>query len=269
MKLGLLGTNIEHSLSPTIHNSALEAIGINGSFTLLPTETNELEERLVSSFQTGYQGLNVTAPHKARVLSCVHSQSDLVTTINSANTLVRNEQGWHAESTDGEGVRYALTKWSNRLIPGYAVILGSGGFARAVAFELLTTGWNVSIYSRRILTTDWSGLISLFSENLSFDGWDDRTHLPETVSLVVNATPLGIDGVSSPLPLEGEYHTGLFYLDAVYSPQRTPLLECLVKNSVSAQNGMRILVGQAARSFQLWTGIEFPENIKQKLVVDE
>ncbi len=263
MKLGLIGTNITNSLSPAIHNAALNALGICGSYAILQTEPPELSSRLTSCFNDGFDGLNITAPFKSDVLPLVESRSPLVDIICSANTLVRGKNGWHAESTDGAGVAFALSKWSSNLPTGHAVILGNGGFARAVAYELLTRGWKVSIYSRSQKNKDWAAISSLFETNISFCNWNDRNKVTNNTHLIVNASPIGSDTISTPLLLNLCFTSHVLYLDCLYNPRITPLMSTFSKNGSRTQNGINILLGQAAASFLMWTGIEFPDSIFQ------
>jgi len=253
MKLGLIGTDISSSLSPEIHNRALKIAGLPGDYSLVQIAPNKLGNTLKQLHLEGYFGLNVTAPYKTDVLSFCGDQSELVESIHSTNTLVRTKSGWHAESTDGAGILFALNLWEGKLGAKKALILGGGGFARAAAFALLQSGWQVEVCLRQ-LNKNWNALALQYRHKLALHSWDSRVELCGQVILVINATPIGSDGKSSPLPLDRKYNEKMRFVDAIYTPRTTPILEYLDTLGLTVQNGFNILFGQAIASFKLWTG---------------
>ncbi len=267
MKLGLIGGQIDYSLSPKIHLAALDELRMEGSYQLLPTRSEDLHETLDQLFRDGFQGLNITNPFKYAVIQYCENISSTVKIIQSANTLIRGEKGWIADSTDGFGLQFALKPWNLSTIDRNALILGGGGFARASTLELLQNNWHVAVSMRHFLP-EWKGLCARYPDLLSIHSWVDRVALGQNSSLVVNATPIGSDGVSSPFPFNLLPLPGSYYLESIYSPIMTSVMKLLIESGSTVQNGLRILLGQAMSSFSIWTDRAFPEESLRQLEIE-
>lgn len=299
--LGLIGYPVHHSLSPVIHNAALRAVGIQGTYHAfevkpLPEGQEDLIDILEKLRNAKLHGLNVTIPHKQTVLPHLDTLSPLSRAIGAVNTICRREGQLIGYNTDVPGFLTDLwihhsEFWDRKR--RYALILGAGGAARAVAFALLATGWHISIASRRYtqakelsntlksLQSDLFQILSFSEEWESVPGEIQTSFLLSSNKmrvqaipldaltrskqfsplLIVNATPLGMSpNVSlSPLPEDFIYPKGTVVYDLVYSPLITTLIKKAKEQGAAVVSGIGMLIEQAALSFELWTRIRAPK----------
>lgn len=298
--LGLIGYPVRYSLSPTIHQAALQALGMSGDYRLfavepLPAGQDKLAEILEQLRAGCLHGLNVTIPHKQTIIPYLDSLSSLACAIGAVNTVCKRGDQVIGFNTDAPGFLLDLWKKYRSLWDDenrHALILGAGGAARAVAFALLATGWQVSIAARRHSQAETlcQAMVNHFSEafqpiqdleecswvrhELSFPCRDLRSHrmvqavglnkLPLSLTppprLIVNATPLGMKSYlnQSPLPESFDFPQGTVVYDLVYNPLETILMRQAKARGAIALSGIGMLVEQAALSFELWTGVSAP-----------
>jgi shikimate dehydrogenase len=280
---GLIGYPLGHSLSPQIHGAALHALGISGEYSLYPVpplpEGHAELARLLKRVRRGeIHGLNVTIPHKQNVMPLLDELTPAAQTIGAVNTIFLRDQTLIGDNTDAPGFWVDLQQLaiggeqkaeSALRTPHFALILGAGGSARAVAYALLTHDWHVSLMARRVeqaqeLCEQWS----VFSDQLSVVDSDHRSLTTDNFGLIVNTTPVGmhphID--ASPWP------EGLFFpknaavYDLVYNPRETLLVRQARTAGLPAITGLGMLVEQAALAFERWTGLDAPHTAMREAV---
>lgn len=231
---GLLGRRLGHSFSPQIH----KALG-GYAYGLYEVEPEGLDAFLAGC---GLDGMNVTIPYKRDVLRSCVSLSYEARRIGSVNTLVRTPRGWHGENTDYVGFRHMVESSGVDPAGKKAVVFGSGGASLTVRLALADMGAaQVAVISR-------SGEDNY--ENLS------RHYDAE---IIVNATPLGMypNNGAAAAGLEGFERCEAVF-DLVYNPHRTALLLEAERLGIRAVNGLGMLVAQAHRSAELFTGSAIP-----------
>ena len=274
-KLGLIGYPIEHSLSPRLHQAALQSVGLTGEYRLFPIipglEGVEKMTTLVDLLrQQEIHGLNVTIPYKEEITTYLDELTPTARAIGATNTLVCLDGRAVGDNTDAPGFWADLTRLFPHLAehPARALILGAGGTARAVAYALLQAGWEISIASRRIEQAKEliHGLSSTLDTNIvravhltssAIGAWlaSSRESHPGN-TLIVNATPVGM----SPYPNASPWPEGLpmpeaaIVYDLVYNPAETALVRQARQRGLKAVNGLGMLVEQAALAFECWTG---------------
>ncbi len=269
--LGLIGYPLGHSLSPVIHQTALEALGLEGSYRLypvppLPAGEAALAEHLMATRNGALAGLNVTIPHKQTVLPRLDALTPTAQAIGAVNTILCREHRLLGDNTDAFGFyRDLMACWrrARRDLPQgrapRAAVLGSGGSARAVTYALRSRGWQVVLFARRPhQTADWPHPPL---EALPWEARHDLTDAP--CDLLVNCTPLGMlphtEGcpwpADTPLPAEA-----LVY-DLVYNPEETVLVRRARRQGLPAFTGLGMLVEQAALAFERWTGLAAPREV--------
>lgn len=273
--LGLVGHPVAHSVSPAIHRAALAAAGLAGVYVArdVPDEAT-LEAALAGLAPLGFTGVNVTVPHKRAVAGRCATLSASAAAMGAVNTVVVRDDGLHGDNTDGIGFLGGLAAvgidpedHAALAGPARAVVVGAGGAARAVAHALVTVGWDVTVVARRPGQAR-SLVDDLAPSGRTPDGHPDAAG-PGTLaagtiaaagaavaaaSLVVNATPLGLHGESLPAPVLGVGREHVAY-DLVYNPIDTPFLQHARRHGARVVDGLGMLVGQAAASFQRWTGL--------------
>ncbi len=253
-RLAVIGDPISHSLSPAMHNAALRAAGIAGSYQAVHVSSPELEAQVHRLRDQGYRGFNVTIPHKERIAACL-DQIDASARIGAVNTVVNQQDVLTGYNTDIAGFSRALRS----LLPDptglHAVVLGAGGSALAVVHALQLERATVIVVNRSVARSEYlasrlSGLIAVHPSGP--EAADAIAH----ADLLVNTTPLGMGhlAVLSALPDGSRLssHTAVF--DLVYG-RTTPLLVHAAAVGCPTTDGLEMLVQQGALSFQLWTGI--------------
>jgi shikimate dehydrogenase len=261
-QLALIGASVLQSPSPAMHKAALAALGLDWDYRAVAVGRGQLPSRW-AQLSRGFQGLNVTTPHKEQAFRLVDEVTAEAAMARSVNTVVFAGGRSLGATTDGRGFLAALALGA-RAKPSRAVILGSGGAARSVALALLQTGCEVVILARRPaaareIAADLAeaGLGPVPSAEL--DAGAVSRELSSS-DLLVNATTLGSGQMRDrcPLPLEVSLPAALTVFDLVYSQTPTPLLRWAERCGCRAMSGLEMLVQQAALSFQLWTGIQPP-----------
>ena len=261
--VGLLGNPVRHSLSPAMHNAALQALQLNWSYLALPCTSQNLQEVLQGLRAVNCRGLNVTIPHKQDVATLCQELSPLAKRLGAVNTLIPIDSGgWHGTNTDVEGFLTPLgeeSSWNNR----HGVILGCGGSARAVAAGLQRLGLaSITVIGRRPEVLD--RFIADLHHNDApltpcLHSSPILASLIEQADLVVNTTPVGMaqHGDAQAFPL-GEavwshlQESAVLY-DLVYTPRPTAWLRWGQSRGQQCIDGLDMLVQQGAASLRLWS----------------
>jgi shikimate dehydrogenase len=259
IKLGLIGYPLGHSLSPKIQTAALEACGLEGSYSLFPIEPHDKQglKTLLDRVRGGeITGLNVTIPHKQNVIEYIDELTPTAQSIGAVNTVYLREGKLIGDNTDAPGFLADLKQVFGSSVfdsQSSALILGAGGGARAVVYALLNDGWSVTVSSRRIEQAEQ--LANSFS-NQDIKTTNFADFRPLTFDLLINTTPIGmtpnID--QSPWPQELPFPKNAAIYDLVYNPRETKLVRDARSQGLSAATGLGMLIGQAALAFELWTG---------------
>ena len=275
---GLLGWPLGHSLSPAIHQSALEATGLHGEYVLYPAQPIPAGARAVNSliqrFQRGdLQGLNVTIPHKQSVVPLLDSLTGVAQTAGAVNLIYRENGHLVGDNSDAPAFMTDLeriTGFGDRA--GTVLVLGAGGAARAAVFALLQAGWQVFVASRRVdaarqLAIDLAAQAGRDSQMIAALPLEAASlrNLP-ACDLVVNATPVGMFPHihETPWPAEAPYPRHAAFYDMVYNPTETVLTKAARSAGLAAANGLGMLVEQAALSFERWTGQPAPRQVMRE-----
>lgn len=272
---GLIGFPVGHTMSPFIHAALFRLAGIDADYTVFSVSPQQLSLPQTKETLLRLNGFNVTIPHKQAVMALLQKTDPKAAAFSSVNT-VKNENGsLHGFTTDGEGFLAALKTGGVRP-GGKALVLGSGGVSRVMAFELADAAY----FPDLVLCVRESGLSSareladtltkkltaekkLFSLRVCrYEELDPAEHF----DLAVNGTPAGMypnaDSIP-PLPAELYKKIGAAF-DAVYNPQDTRFLQAARQAGAAAIGGMDMLVWQAAAAQRIWYGADFdPRRVAQ------
>ncbi|RCK75452.1 MAG: Shikimate 5-dehydrogenase I alpha [Anaerolineae bacterium] len=285
-RFGLVGFPLTYSFSPIIHQVFLETCGEQGSYELIPiavdAHTNERLRAVCARMRRGdYDGINVTIPHKQGVMACIDTLDEKARAVGAVNTLYRSGDVLIGTNTDVEGFLLDVGQKLSLAEAGTALILGAGGAARAVAWGLLKSGWQVWIAARRLeqareivcdLSTEESNQSRTPSQIRALS-WQDGIELvmngSSDIRLVINATPLGTKGLEekSPLPAQFLLPEDTCFYDLVYNPPETAFMRLAREKGYQAWNGFGMLLWQAALAFECWTGykISITPEIESKI----
>ena len=253
---GVIGTPIAHSKSPQLHHHWLRSYGLHGHYIPMDVGTDDLETVLETLPKMGFVGVNITIPHKERVLDMADLITDRATLIGAANTLIFRKDGKiHADNTDGygfiENLRQGAPGWNPKAGP--AAVLGSGGAARAVVASLLDSGVPEILVSNRTRIRA-EKLADDFGKRLRVVEWVKAGNIVEEASLLVNTTSLGMIGKPElRVPLDG-LRPGTVVTDLVYNPLQTRLLRVAGEMGCKTVDGLGMLLHQAVPAFERWFG---------------
>jgi shikimate dehydrogenase len=280
INLGLLGWPVSHSLSPSIHNSALQAVGIEGEYRLFPidplnpSQFSLLLEKLRNNELTG---LNVTIPHKQSIINYLDEITPSARIIGAVNTIYSIDRRLIGDNTDAPGFIIDLEKKMGiGYLPGKAIVLGAGGSARAVVWALSEKKWQVTVASRN---PEQSEKLAFYfnSINKAFNiiwckmDLESMATMMEEVTLIVNTTPVGMSPTieMTPWPEGLSFPIDAFGYDLIYNPSETLFLKNAKNSGLRTANGLGMLIEQAALAFEIWTGVTAPRNIMYETVLSK
>jgi shikimate dehydrogenase len=249
---GVIGDPVRHSLSPVMHNAAYRVLGLDWVYAAFEVPDGQTAAALDAAALLGFVGLSVTMPHKAASAKRCDEVTARARRLDSVNTVtVRADGSLAGDSTDGEGFVRSLRDAGHDVSAGRRVLLfGAGGAARAVGLALADAGAQVAVAARR--TERAEGAAALWGGAVI--AWDERDDAAAGVTLVVNATPIGM-GDDSSLPLSTyAVRPDCVYADLVYHPLETPLLAVARAAGAATVDGLGMLVHQAALQVELWSG---------------
>jgi shikimate dehydrogenase len=254
---GVIGSPIAHSKSPQLHTHWLKTYGLPGYYIPMDVSADDLSEVIKALPKAGFVGVNITVPHKERVMELADLVTDRAILIGAANTLIFRKDGKvHADNTDGYGfiqnLKQNAPQWSPKSAP--AAVLGAGGAARAVIASLLDVGTPQILISNRTRVRA-EALRSEFGKQLQVFDWVQAGNMLEEAGLVVNTTSLGMLG-KPPLrvPLDG-LRKGTLVTDLVYAPLKTRFLIEAEKQGCVTVDGLGMLLHQAVPAFERWFGL--------------
>lgn len=242
---GVIGDPVRHSLSPVLHNTAYESLGLDWVYVAFEISAGGAVAALEAARVLDLVGLSVTMPHKEAVAEACDDLSAGAAALRSVNTVTFLPGGrLRGDSTDGPGFVASLRDAGYDPAGTSVLLLGAGGAARAVAVALGRAGADVRVAARR---PDAAGAVP----GAVPVAWDDRQAAVCGVALVVNATPIGMGG-GEELPIVPV--PGPVYADLVYHPLDTAMLRAARAVGAATVDGLGMLVHQAALQVEHWSG---------------
>lgn len=255
IKAAVIGFPVGHSLSPAIHNHWIAQYGLQGKYEARAAAPEHLRDAVRRLAEEGYDGFNVTIPHKQAVMALCDGLDDTARAIGAVNTVKMEDDGClRGYNTDA----YGFIENIRQSAPGFdfsrgaALVIGAGGAARAVVYGLRQAGAETVRIANRThehaekIAHDFG--VDVAECGTGAEGLKD-------VVLLVNTTPLGMKGQPelgfdvSLLPPEA------LVCDIVYNPLETQLLKDAAARGLKTVDGLGMLLHQAARAFEIWTAI--------------
>ena len=259
----LIGEDIEYSRSPQIFEALFRQTGVVGRFDLHSVSSGQLGGCVVKLVSAGVRGFSVTIPHKQSIIQYLDEVDPVAKSLDAVNS-VRIDQGSLAGcNTDCFGFSYSMTRAGLTSRNGTAFVFGSGGAARAIIYTL-----HHDFGIRRFLVSSRSPSNVQILEQTVTRHLPSVEILPLTTSagkastdspahIVVNCTPLGGANhpEASPFPEDFDWQEVRYYVDLNYNDDNQAMKQARAKG-VEVVDGSAMLVAQAIRSFELWTGRE-------------
>lgn len=256
MKAGLIGHPVAQSKSPIIHEYWMKQFNIEGKYELFDVEDMHLEALVKQLVTQGYDGFNVTVPHKENIIPLCKTIDSNAKKIGAVNMVHIQDGALYGYNTDVAGFIQNLKQSiiDFNMTGKTALVLGAGGAARAVIQGLKNEGINKIYLTNR--TREKADILQQnFGSNVEVIDWDERESKNNEINLLVNTTSLGmVNKPSLIFDLNGLKKDAIVH-DIIYNPLMTDLLRQAEERGLKVITGIGMLLYQAAPSFALWTGI--------------
>lgn len=267
---GLFGYPVKHSLSPAMHNAAFKSLGINAIYMAFEIKPKELKSAIFSAQYMGVRGLNVTIPHKEKVLQHLDTIDKEAALIKAVNTITFEGGKIKGFNTDGRGFISSLKEGFGISPKGKKFfIIGAGGASRAISFSLALRGASRIVLMDRIKEKAIK-LAKSLEKNTTCEAIalkrDNRAakEMILNADVLINATQCGMKPSDPRLVDPAILRKGLFVCDVIYNPRATKLLNDARKKGARVTNGSGMLLHQGAISFNIWTGRKAPISVMKK-----
>jgi shikimate dehydrogenase len=279
VRFGVLGHPVAHSLSPAMHNAALEEMGLEFRYGAFDVAPDDLADALQLLRRNEFLGVNLTIPHKAAALSIVQDVYETARGFGAVNTLAAVGDGWRGFNTDGEGFERAIRdEFGVDLRDLRVLVLGAGGGAgRAIVWQCALVRCERLVLANRtpgkaealfkeLAPYFRSALVSPPRARLAVVPWDASSLAEElaSIDLVVNATSCGMAMSDPPLLPGAALLPHLLVYDTIYKPVRTRLLRDAQEAGARAANGLSMLLHQGALALEIWTDREAPVGVMRE-----
>ena len=271
-RFGIFGHPINHSLSPRMHTASFRALGLLAEYTAFDVLPEVLAERLDACRSDGFDGLNLTLPHKTAALALMTRVDPLARLAGAINVVRFDADGCTGFNTDLTGFLAALqedcgiTPEDKRVL-----VLGCGGAGRAVALACAQSGAAVITLANRSedkalrLAEDLSRVPDCRSRICTTADWCAASR---EADLVVQCTSAGLHADdASPLPPEA-FRPGQVLYDVVYTAPATPTMRVAQAAGAQTANGLGMLLHQGAHAFKLWTGLDADIHAMRQAVIE-
>ncbi len=267
---GIFGWPVEHSLSPDMHNAAFKELGLDMVYLAFNIAPEDLATGIKALRALNIAGVNITVPHKEKVIGLLDDLSPEARNIGAVNTIVNVHGRLIGDNTDGRGFIRSLAEESKETLAGKKILLlGAGGAARAIGVSLL--GQRVkSVFLYDVVQEKTLGLASDLAKIATSTKVEkiEREQIGQVLKdadILINATPVGMKE-HDPCVVEPELLTKkLFIYDIVYNRQ-TALLKEAAHRKIKHANGLGMLINQGAIAFELWTGKKAPVAVMRQAI---
>ena len=265
MQYGLLGGKLGHSLSPAIHAAFFKRTGLTGSYQLLETAASDLPERM-DWIKNNLQGCNVTIPHKIAVMDYLDAIALEATAIGAVNTIAIAGGITKGYNTDYFGFGRMLEYNSIAVSGKTAVVLGSGGAARAVVKYLADQKADKIYLASRNPNTIDPHFYEMAGQCVAISYED----LPQiTGSVIINCTPVGMFPRVEASPVNAAVNAQFdAAVDLIYNPAQTLFLKQAQSAGKLAVNGLFMLVAQAVAAQEIWQGQSYDSGLIVQIMAD-
>ena len=274
----VFGDPVEHSLSPTMHNAAYAALGMDRAYAAFHVTPPMLQAALRALPALGIVGVNLTVPHKERALRLVARLSAEARMLGAINCVVNRPAGLYGDNTDARGLERDLVSLGVALKDATAVVIGAGGAAASAVVACLRCGAReVAIVNRTparasALTRRLRARLprALGGAALSVRGLDALADLAplERAAIIINATPMGLTSAGFVRIEYARTSRGCFFYDLIYAARPTAFLRPAIALGRSAADGAGMLVNQGELAFELFNGVAPPPGVMRRALFE-
>lgn len=258
--LGIIGDPVEHSLSPVMHNAAIAHLNLDYIYVPFPVKPTDLATALAGFEAVGVVGFNATIPHKQAIIPLLQEVSPLARSVGAVNTVWRTPTGWAGTNTDVEGFLAPLLSIPRQWHQIKAVVLGTGGAARAVVAgcaqlgcqEIIIVGRN----QEKVAAFVASWALSPLPVTITPHNWEELPQILPQAGLLVNCTPVGMHPHIDASPVSADLIQLLppeaIVYDLIYTPCPTQFLQLAQEVGTTTIDGLEMLVCQGAAGLKIW-----------------
>ena len=256
-KTAVIGHPIEHSISPKIHNFWIREHKIKISeYKKISLKKEDVKSFFEKCMAENYRGLNVTVPHKELAFELCDQVSTIATKLQAVNTITFSENKIIGDNTDLVGFKNSISSNNikSHIENKKTLVIGAGGSARSIIYQLKLLGAHIVNANR----TENNSLKIKEDLKINFDlcSLQDIPLVLKNTDFVINTTSLGIDGTDNDLVDFDLLKESSYVYDLIYNPKKTHFLKQAEQKGHQIQNGLKMLIFQAAASFKIWHGIE-------------
>ncbi|MDO4479127.1 MAG: shikimate dehydrogenase [Lachnospiraceae bacterium] len=275
-RFAVIGHPVAHSKSPLIHNSAFRLLSLNAAYGLLDTDEAALPDTVKRMINEPYTGWNVTMPCKTRMSELCDEISVEARIARAVNTVSNRNGHLYGDTTDGKGFLFALATMGISVENEKLTLLGGGGAASAMLITSALAGAReIAVFCRSARSAERvQDVAARIAEASSCritlhdmaDTHDLKVQIADSIALA-NGTSAGMHPADEETPVPADcLAASCAVFDAVYNPLETRLLRGATAAGCPTANGLQMLVGQAAESFKIWTGLDMPTDLLPPLV---
>ena len=272
--LCVIGHPIKHSMSPVMHNAALNDLSLDYVYLAFDIPSNDLEKAIIGFKKSNVKGINVTIPHKEAIIHYLDELDPLSKQIGAVNA-VKNEGGvLLGRNTDALGAKQALLGAGFKIEGKKVLLLGAGGAARAIGFALSEKIDELFICNRTEeraikLAKELHNKTKIKATGKNMSEKTLRT-LVSSVDLLINTTPIGLYPKIDFSPISKDLLTeNLFIFDIIYNPLQTRLLKDAKETGSKILNGLDMFIIQGALAFEWWTGKKPNVRLMKEKIIEQ
>ena len=271
---GVFGDPVDDNPTGVVEEAAFAAKNLNYRYLTIKVLPEDLGKAMDSVKIFDMKGINLTMPHKIKVLPYLDELSPAAEIIGAVNTVIQKEGKLFGENTDGKGFVTALKNSGETLDKKNVTILGAGGAARAIAVECALNGAaHINIINRSIEKgEELASLIQMKTDSSAkYLNWKNNMAIPSDTDILINATSIGFSPNVTDKP-DIDYTAitpEMCVCDVIFNPAETIFLKTAAENGAKTITGLGMLVQQAALNFTLWTGVEAPVDVMEDALKKE
>lgn len=266
---GLIGNPVEHTLSPLIHNTLSQLLGMELVYVPFLVEEDRVGEAVKGAYALNIKGLNATVPHKSAVIPHLCAVDELAARIGAVNTLVRMDGGYKGYNTDMPGLYRQLQSEGVELAGKEVILLGAGGAARAVAFMCVQYGapkvyiLNRTLEKAQAVAKEVNE--SFGKECLIPMALSDYHRIPKKKYLVIQGTSIGLSPNVDDVVIDNPefYELAETGVDLIYKPAETKFMKLVKATGAKVYNGLKMLLYQGIIAYELWNDIAIPDEMAE------
>lgn len=264
--VGAFGCPIDENPTGVMEEAAFAAKGLDYRYLTIKVEKDDLGDAMKAVRAFHMRGINITIPHKVKVLDYLDELSEAASIIRAVNMVVNENGRLYGENTDGKGYLKSVTDAGISVAGKTITVLGAGGAARAISVECALAGAK-KIYIANIEREQGEELVKLIREKTSADAefimWDGAIDVPEDTDILSNATSVGLFPHTDQKP-NINYDTvksSMVVTDVIFNDPHSLFLQEAEKRGARTINGLGMLVNQGALNYTMWTGVEAPVDV--------